>query len=226
MREREGTKKVLGFQVRPAGAPGPLTLKEVEELEQLTQKLMQDMEHPQKQSVPVNGESPPPRLEGRPLRFRAVPRPAAPGPVCLMPADPLQALFFAISPVSSSSSLAFPESCGRCHQPLARSQPAVRALGQLFHITCFTCRQCEQQLQGQQFYSLEGAPYCEGCYTVSPGVGGTGEGVSAPGAQPGLGRARGRCLALGCRFPARLQLLPSPSAGYLGEVQHLWAADH
>ena len=94
MREREGTKKVLGFQVRPAGAPGPLTLKEVEELEQLTQKLMQDMEHPQKQSVPVNGESPPPRLEGRPLRFRAVPRPAAPGPVCLMPADPLQALFF------------------------------------------------------------------------------------------------------------------------------------
>ncbi|XP_055447161.1 zyxin [Bubalus kerabau] len=98
-------------QVRPAGAPGPLTLKEVEELEQLTQKLMQDMEHPQKQSVPVN------------------------------------------------------ESCGRCHQPLARSQPAVRALGQLFHITCFTCRQCEQQLQGQQFYSLEGAPYCEGCYT-------------------------------------------------------------
>ncbi|XP_055277392.1 zyxin [Moschus berezovskii] len=98
-------------QVRPTGAPGPLTLKEVEELEQLTQKLMQDMEHPQKQSVPVN------------------------------------------------------ESCGRCHQPLARSQPAVRALGQLFHITCFTCRQCEQQLQGQQFYSLEGAPYCEGCYT-------------------------------------------------------------
>lgn len=67
-REREGLKKVLGFQVRPAGAPGPLTLKEVEELEQLTQKLMQDMEHPQKQSVPVNGESP------LPLRFQAIPR--------------------------------------------------------------------------------------------------------------------------------------------------------
>uniref|UniRef100_H0W8N8 Zyxin n=1 Tax=Cavia porcellus TaxID=10141 RepID=H0W8N8_CAVPO len=39
------------------------------------------------------------------------------------------------------------------------------SLGQLFHITCFTCHQCQQQLQGQQFYSLEGAPYCEGCYT-------------------------------------------------------------
>uniref|UniRef100_A0A2K6MXY1 Zyxin n=3 Tax=Rhinopithecus TaxID=542827 RepID=A0A2K6MXY1_RHIBE len=98
-------------QVRSPGAPGPLTLKEVEELEQLTQQLMQDMEHPQRQNVAVN------------------------------------------------------ELCGRCHQPLARAQPAVRALGQLFHIACFTCHQCAQQLQGQQFYSLEGAPYCEGCYT-------------------------------------------------------------
>uniref|UniRef100_A0A2K5CH34 Zyxin n=1 Tax=Aotus nancymaae TaxID=37293 RepID=A0A2K5CH34_AOTNA len=35
------------------------------------------------------------------------------------------------------------------------------ALGQLFHIACFTCQPCAQQLQGQQFYSL----YCEGCYT-------------------------------------------------------------
>lgn len=52
----EGMKKVLGFQVRSSGAPGPLTLKEVEELEQLTQQLMQDMEHPQRQNVAVNGE--------------------------------------------------------------------------------------------------------------------------------------------------------------------------
>ncbi|XP_065739877.1 zyxin isoform X3 [Phocoena phocoena] len=98
-------------QVRSSGAPGALTLKEVEELEQLTQQLMQDMEHPQRQNVAAS------------------------------------------------------ESCGRCHQPLACAQPAVRALGQLFHIACFTCHQCEQRLQGQQFYSLEGAPYCEGCYT-------------------------------------------------------------
>ncbi|XP_053464810.1 zyxin isoform X4 [Nycticebus coucang] len=98
-------------RVRSPGAPGPLTLKEVEELEQLTQQLMQDMDHPQRQNVAVS------------------------------------------------------EFCGQCRQPLARAQPAVRALGQLFHITCFTCRQCSQQLQGQQFYSLEGAPYCEGCYT-------------------------------------------------------------
>uniref|UniRef100_A0A8C2L7H5 Zyxin n=1 Tax=Cricetulus griseus TaxID=10029 RepID=A0A8C2L7H5_CRIGR len=95
-------------QVRSPGGPGPLTLKEVEELEQLTQQLMQDMEHPQRQNASL---------------------------------------------------------CGRCHEPLPRAQPAVRALGQLFHITCFTCHQCRQQLQGGQFYSLDGVPFCEGCYT-------------------------------------------------------------
>lgn len=52
----ESLKRVLGFQVRSSGAPGPLTLKEVEELEQLTQQLMQDMEHPQRQNVAVSGE--------------------------------------------------------------------------------------------------------------------------------------------------------------------------
>lgn len=142
-------KKGLALQVRSPGAPGPLSLKEVEELEQLTQQLMQDMEHPQRQSAAaVHGELPPelPQRHG----------PASPhAPSCCL----------------LLSSLALPEACGRCHQPLARTQPAVRALGQLFHITCFTCHQCEQQLQGQQFYSLEGAPYCEGCYTVSPGGG-------------------------------------------------------
>nr|XP_010600368.1 zyxin [Loxodonta africana] len=97
----QSLKNVLGFQVRPPGAPGPLTLKEVEELEQLTQQLMQDMEQPQRSG-------------------------AAPS-----------------------------ELCGRCCQPLARAQPAVLALGQLFHIACFTCHQCARQLQGQQFYSME-----------------------------------------------------------------------
>lgn len=58
----EGIKRVLGFQVRSPGAPGPLTLKEVEELEQLTQQLMQDMEHPQRQNMAVSGEPTAPLL--------------------------------------------------------------------------------------------------------------------------------------------------------------------
>lgn len=174
-------KKLLGFQVRSPGGPGPLTLKEVEELEHLTQQLMQDMEHPQRQNVAVSGE-PATRWDASP------PSLCWPVPVA---APPVQASWplTSLRPSSylSLSSPAFPESCGRCHQPLARAQPAVRALGQLFHITCFTCHQCEQQLQGQQFYSLEGAPYCEGCYTVSPGLGLTG---SAAGRRADVGWAR------------------------------------
>jgi uncharacterized CHY-type Zn-finger protein len=151
-------EKVLGFQVRSPGAPGPLTLKEVEELEQLTQQLMQDMEHPQRQSVTVNG-----KLIAHSVGIPPPPFLCWPGQRWWIPCELVSFLMVLFC--------GFPESCGRCHQPLARAQPAVRALGQLFHITCFTCHQCEQQLQGQQFYSLEGAPYCEGCYTVSHSTG-------------------------------------------------------
>lgn len=201
-------KKLLGFQVRSPGGPGPLTLKEVEELEHLTQQLMQDMEHPQRQNVAVSGEP----ATGR----DAWPRHRAGWCLWLLPPPPrpAQASWSLTSARPSSysflSSLAFPESCGRCHQPLARAQPAVRALGQLFHITCFTCHRCAQQLQGQQFYSLEGAPYCEGCYTVSR-VGGLGFG--------------GPALAAGCRVPAPRRPPPA-SSGHPGEVQHLRAAHH
>lgn len=59
----ESVRKVLGLQVRSSGAPGALTLKEVEELEQLTQQLMQDMEHPQRQNVAASGEPPPARRD-------------------------------------------------------------------------------------------------------------------------------------------------------------------
>lgn len=69
---RESMKRVLAFQGRSPGAPGPLTLKEVEELEQLTQQLMHDMEHPQRQNVAVNGE-----LPGEPLGPRPWPCGAA-----------------------------------------------------------------------------------------------------------------------------------------------------
>ncbi|XP_069506412.1 zyxin isoform X2 [Ambystoma mexicanum] len=56
------------------------------------------------------------------------------------------------------------EFCGLCRKPLSRTQPAVRALEQLFHVECFTCFKCEKQLQGQQFYDVDGKPFCEECY--------------------------------------------------------------
>lgn len=76
---------MLGFQVRSPGAPGPLTLKEVEELEQLTQQLMEDMEHPQKQNVAVSGEPTAHPLGCLPLHDCVAAYPLT------EPADPLQA---------------------------------------------------------------------------------------------------------------------------------------
>ncbi|XP_049630667.1 zyxin [Suncus etruscus] len=94
--------------------------------------------------------------------------PGMPGPLTLKEVEELEQLTQQLMQDMEQPqrpSVAPNELCGRCQQPLARAQPAVRALGQLFHITCFTCHQCGLQLQGQQFYSLEGAPYCESCYT-------------------------------------------------------------
>ncbi|XP_069098762.1 zyxin [Pleurodeles waltl] len=98
--------------LRPTGgsAGGPLNMKEVEELENLTQQLMREMDNP-------------PPMEAHTTEF-----------------------------------------CGLCRKPLSRTQPAVRALEQLFHVECFTCFKCEKQLQGQQFYDVDTKPFCEECY--------------------------------------------------------------
>ncbi|XP_062895696.1 zyxin-like [Mobula hypostoma] len=56
------------------------------------------------------------------------------------------------------------ELCGQCGRELSRSQAAVKAMGRLFHVECFTCSQCRAQLQGRQFYEVEGRPLCESCH--------------------------------------------------------------
>ncbi|XP_029436583.1 zyxin isoform X2 [Rhinatrema bivittatum] len=97
----------------PRGPPrgNGLSMKEVEELERLTQNLMKEMDNP-------------PPTEAATTEF-----------------------------------------CGICRKPLSRTQPAVRALDQLFHVECFTCFKCERELQGHQFYDMDGKPFCEECYT-------------------------------------------------------------
>lgn len=57
-----------------------------------------------------------------------------------------------------------PEICSRCQKDLARSQAAVKALGKMFHVECFICNNCHKELQGQQFYEVDGEPLCESCH--------------------------------------------------------------
>lgn len=37
-------------------------------------------------------------------------------------------------------------------------------MGKIYHIACFTCTQCQINLQGKPFYALEGKPCCEEDY--------------------------------------------------------------
>ncbi|XP_073409150.1 zyxin isoform X4 [Dendrobates tinctorius] len=87
-----------------------LNMKEVEELEMLTQQLMQEMDK---------------------------------------------------QPTVDSQTM---DRCKLCGQGLSRTETVVRAGEHLYHVHCFTCSKCDQQLQGQQYYECEGRPLCEDCY--------------------------------------------------------------
>lgn len=56
------------------------------------------------------------------------------------------------------------ETCSRCRKDISRSEAAVKAMGKFFHIECFFCDQCQRELQGGQFYEVNGEPLCESCH--------------------------------------------------------------
>ncbi|KAM4637095.1 zyxin isoform 1-T2 [Discoglossus pictus] len=92
-----------------SGTPG-LNMKEVEELEMLTQQLMREMDN---------------------------------------------------QPTAEPHTM---DLCNFCGKGLSRTETVVRAGEHLYHVTCFTCSKCDQQLQGQQYYESAGRPMCEECY--------------------------------------------------------------
>ncbi|OCT69677.1 hypothetical protein XELAEV_18036601mg [Xenopus laevis] len=99
----------FSLQDQTLGSQG-LNMKEVEELEMLTQQLMREMDKP---------------------------------------------------PTAEAHSM---ELCGFCGRGLSRTETVVRAGEHLYHVACFTCSRCDQQLQGQQYYESAGKPLCDECY--------------------------------------------------------------
>ncbi|XP_029023236.1 LIM domain-containing protein 1 isoform X2 [Betta splendens] len=51
--------------------------------------------------------------------------------------------------------------CTRCDKEVCGAGRACRAMGRLFHDTCFTCCVCTKKLAGKPFYSTSGGIYCE-----------------------------------------------------------------
>ncbi|XP_041449340.1 LIM domain-containing protein C4F6.12 isoform X2 [Drosophila obscura] len=51
--------------------------------------------------------------------------------------------------------------CVKCNKRVLGESSGCTAMDQIYHISCFTCTDCQINLQGKPFYALEGKPYCE-----------------------------------------------------------------
>ncbi|XP_062386240.1 LIM domain-containing protein 1 isoform X2 [Sardina pilchardus] len=51
--------------------------------------------------------------------------------------------------------------CVKCSGGVPGGSQACRALGQLYHDSCFICSACNQRLREQPFYSVSGKLFCE-----------------------------------------------------------------
>ncbi|XP_055076413.1 LIM domain-containing protein 1 isoform X2 [Misgurnus anguillicaudatus] len=58
-------------------------------------------------------------------------------------------------------------SCVKCRGDVHSSDQACQAMGQIFHISCFTCCVCNKQLKGKAFYYFSGKMFCEADYLYS-----------------------------------------------------------
>ncbi|XP_065095212.1 lipoma-preferred partner homolog [Ochlerotatus camptorhynchus] len=54
--------------------------------------------------------------------------------------------------------------CVKCGDRVIGENNGCTAMDQIYHIACFTCQQCQINLQGKPFYALDGNPYCEEDY--------------------------------------------------------------
>ncbi|KAH8339733.1 hypothetical protein KR074_009877, partial [Drosophila pseudoananassae] len=51
--------------------------------------------------------------------------------------------------------------CVKCNSRVLGETSGCTAMSQIFHVSCFTCTDCQINLQGKPFYALDGKPYCE-----------------------------------------------------------------
>ncbi|PWA15086.1 hypothetical protein CCH79_00008644, partial [Gambusia affinis] len=58
-------------------------------------------------------------------------------------------------------------SCARCGEAVFAAGGACKAMGHLFHNTCFTCSVCNKELKGQPFFTVSGQIYCEDDFLFS-----------------------------------------------------------
>lgn len=57
--------------------------------------------------------------------------------------------------------------CTKCNEKVQEEGLGCTAMGNIYHIKCFTCTHCGDQLEGKPFYHIDNKPYCEEGYLVS-----------------------------------------------------------
>ncbi|XP_053614343.1 lipoma-preferred partner homolog [Plodia interpunctella] len=54
--------------------------------------------------------------------------------------------------------------CIKCNDKVIGESSGCTAMGNMYHVQCFSCYHCNTNLQGKPFYAVEGQPYCESDY--------------------------------------------------------------
>eukprot|EP00055_Hartaetosiga_balthica_P004462 m.11720 g.11720 ORF g.11720 m.11720 type:complete len:406 (+) comp3879_c0_seq1:123-1340(+) len=58
--------------------------------------------------------------------------------------------------------------CARCGKPA--TQEVISAMGKYWHADCFTCNVCHKEFPNQQFFEMDGDPYCSYHFHEKKGV--------------------------------------------------------
>ncbi|XP_045541804.1 lipoma-preferred partner homolog [Papilio machaon] len=69
-----------------------------------------------------------------------------------------------VQSISDSQDLDIFGICIKCDEKVVGESSGCTAMGNMYHVKCFCCHQCNTNLQGKPFYAVEGKPYCEADY--------------------------------------------------------------
>lgn len=66
-----------------------------------------------------------------------------------------------VQSISDSQDLDVFGKCIKCSGKVVGENSGCTAMGNMYHVSCFSCYRCSINLQGKPFYAVEGQPYCE-----------------------------------------------------------------
>ncbi|XP_041984683.1 lipoma-preferred partner homolog [Aricia agestis] len=66
-----------------------------------------------------------------------------------------------VQSISDSQDLDVFGTCIKCGQRVVGETSGCTAMGNMYHVKCFSCHRCNTTLQGKPFYAVDGQPYCE-----------------------------------------------------------------